>query len=69
MPAPEQAPRSDENGMDQGKSEAVMTADKSEFVTQLWLATTDGKENFQLTFTWRGFGQGLPPGRGNDLTE
>ena len=26
MPAPEQAPRSDENGMDQGKSEAVMTA-------------------------------------------
>jgi Tol biopolymer transport system component len=31
-------------------SEAVMTADRSEFVTQLWLATTDGKENFQLTF-------------------
>src|SRR5215813_2398626 len=31
-------------------SDAVMTADKSEFVTQLWLATTDGKENFQLTF-------------------
>lgn len=31
-------------------SEAVMTADKSEFVTQLWLASTDGKENFQLTF-------------------
>ena len=27
-----------------------MTADKSEFVTQIWLATTDGKENFQLTF-------------------
>src|ERR1044071_1677566 len=31
-------------------SDAVMTADRSEFVTQLWLATTDGKENFQLTF-------------------
>jgi dipeptidyl aminopeptidase/acylaminoacyl peptidase len=31
-------------------SDAVMTADKSEFVNQLWLATTDGKENFQLTF-------------------
>ncbi len=31
-------------------NEAVMTVDKSEFVTQLWLATTDGKENFQLTF-------------------
>ena len=31
-------------------SDAVMTADKSEFVTQLWLATTDGRENFQLTF-------------------
>jgi dipeptidyl aminopeptidase/acylaminoacyl peptidase len=31
-------------------SDAVMGADKSEFVTQLWLATTDGKENFQLTF-------------------
>ena len=31
-------------------SDAVMTADKSEFVTQIWLATTDGKDNFQLTF-------------------
>ena len=31
-------------------NDAVMTADKSEFVTQIWLATTDGKENFQLTF-------------------
>lgn len=31
-------------------SDAVMTADKSEFVTQIWLASTDGKENFQLTF-------------------
>ena len=31
-------------------SDAVMTADRSEFVTQLWLATTDGKETFQLTF-------------------
>lgn len=31
-------------------SDAVMTADKSEFVTQIWLATTDGRENFQITF-------------------
>ena len=31
-------------------NEAVMTADKSEFVTQIWLASTDGKENYQLTF-------------------
>jgi len=31
-------------------SDAVMTSDKSEFVNQIWLATTDGKENFQLTF-------------------
>lgn len=31
-------------------SDAVMAADKSEFVTQLWLATTDGKDNFQITF-------------------
>jgi dipeptidyl aminopeptidase/acylaminoacyl peptidase len=31
-------------------SDAVMTADKSEFVTQIWLASTDGKETFQLTF-------------------
>jgi Tol biopolymer transport system component len=31
-------------------SDAVMTSDKSEFVTQIWMATTDGKDNFQLTF-------------------
>ncbi len=31
-------------------SDAVMTADKSEFVTQIWMATTDGKENYQITF-------------------
>ncbi len=31
-------------------NEAVMTADKSEFVTQIWLATTDGKNAFQITF-------------------
>lgn len=31
-------------------NDAVMTADKSEFVTQVWLATSDGKENYQLTF-------------------
>ena len=28
----------------------VMTADKSEYLTQIWLASTDGKENTQLTF-------------------
>ncbi len=31
-------------------NEAVMTADKSEFVTQVWMATVDGKENYQATF-------------------
>ncbi len=31
-------------------NDAVMTADKSEFVTQIWMATTDGKENYQVTF-------------------
>jgi dipeptidyl aminopeptidase/acylaminoacyl peptidase len=31
-------------------NEAVMTADKSEFVTQIWMATLDNKQNFQLTF-------------------
>jgi dipeptidyl aminopeptidase/acylaminoacyl peptidase len=31
-------------------NDAVMTPDKSEFVTQLWLATTDGKHNSQITF-------------------
>jgi dipeptidyl aminopeptidase/acylaminoacyl peptidase len=31
-------------------NEAVMTADKSEFVTQIWLADTDGKNAFQITF-------------------
>ncbi|MGQ0542265.1 MAG: S9 family peptidase [Blastocatellia bacterium] len=31
-------------------NEAVMTADKSEFVTQIWMATTDGQENYQVTF-------------------
>lgn len=31
-------------------NEAVMTADKSEFVTQIWMATTDGKEDYQVTF-------------------
>ncbi len=30
--------------------DAVMTPDKSEFIKQIWLATTDGKENFQITF-------------------
>ena len=31
-------------------SSAVMTSERSEYVTQLRLATTDRKENFQLTF-------------------
>ncbi len=31
-------------------TDAVMTADKSEFVTQIWLGSADGKENRQLTF-------------------
>ncbi len=31
-------------------NEAVMAPDKSEFVTQIWMATTDGKENYQVTF-------------------
>jgi dipeptidyl aminopeptidase/acylaminoacyl peptidase len=31
-------------------SEAAMTSDRSEYVTQIWLATTDGKQNIQLTF-------------------
>ena len=31
-------------------NDAVMTADKSEFVTQIWMASSDGKDNYQLTF-------------------
>jgi dipeptidyl aminopeptidase/acylaminoacyl peptidase len=31
-------------------SEAVMTADKSEFVTQIWMANIATKQNIQLTF-------------------
>ncbi len=31
-------------------NDAVMTADKSEFVTQLWLGSSDGQDNYQLTF-------------------
>ncbi len=31
-------------------SEAVMTADKSEFVSQIWLGNTDGSNAFQITF-------------------
>ena len=31
-------------------NEAVMAADKSEFLTQIWMASTDGKQNFQITF-------------------
>jgi dipeptidyl aminopeptidase/acylaminoacyl peptidase len=31
-------------------NEAVMTTDKSELVTQIWMANTDGSNNFQITF-------------------
>lgn len=31
-------------------NEAVMTADKSEFVTQIWMAAIDGTNNRQMTF-------------------
>src|SRR4030095_2453444 len=31
-------------------NDAVMTADKSEFVTQIWMAATDGKQNYQITY-------------------
>src|SRR5205085_7782727 len=31
-------------------ADALMTQDRSEFVTQVWLATTDGRESYQLTF-------------------
>ena len=31
-------------------NETVMAADKSEYNTQIWMATADGKENYQLTF-------------------
>ena len=31
-------------------NEAVTGPDKSEFVTQIWMATIDGKENYQVTF-------------------
>jgi dipeptidyl aminopeptidase/acylaminoacyl peptidase len=31
-------------------SDAVTTAERSEYVSQVWMATTDGRENIQLTF-------------------
>ena len=31
-------------------SDAVTTPDRSEYVSQVWMATADGRENFQLTF-------------------
>jgi dipeptidyl aminopeptidase/acylaminoacyl peptidase len=31
-------------------SDPVTTADRSEYVTQIWMASADGRENFQLTF-------------------
>jgi len=32
-------------------NDAVMTADRSEFVTQIWMASADGKDNYQITFS------------------
>ena len=34
-------------------NEPVMTADKSEFVTQIWMAGIDGADNRQITFSDR----------------
>jgi dipeptidyl aminopeptidase/acylaminoacyl peptidase len=31
-------------------SDAVTTPDRSEYVSQIWMATADGRENYQLTF-------------------
>src|SRR5919112_630528 len=31
-------------------SDAVTTPDRSEYVSQIWMATSDGRENVQLTF-------------------
>jgi dipeptidyl aminopeptidase/acylaminoacyl peptidase len=31
-------------------NDAAMAPDKSEFVTQIWIATVDGKDNYQVTF-------------------
>lgn len=31
-------------------NDAVMTSERSEFVTQIWMASTDGKQNAQITF-------------------
>ncbi|HEY8225187.1 MAG TPA: S9 family peptidase [Pyrinomonadaceae bacterium] len=31
-------------------SEAVTTSDRSEFITQIWMANIDSKQNFQMTF-------------------
>src|SRR3712207_4225510 len=31
-------------------SDAVTTAERSEYVSQIWMATADGRENVQLTF-------------------
>ena len=31
-------------------SDAVTTPERSEYVSQIWMATADGRENFQLTF-------------------
>ena len=31
-------------------TEAVMTAEKSEYLTHIWMASSDGKEGFQFTF-------------------
>ncbi len=35
-------------------SSEVLTADKSEYISQIWLASTDGKQNDQITFGEKG---------------
>lgn len=42
-------------------SEAVTTSDRSEFVTQLWLASVDTKQNIQITFNEKS--SAIPNGR------
>jgi dipeptidyl aminopeptidase/acylaminoacyl peptidase len=37
-------------------NEAVMAPDKSEFITQIWIASTDGSSNYRLTFGDRSSG-------------
>ena len=45
-------------------NEAVMTADRSEFVTQIWMATTDGRARSAMTSVVRGRGSARAAGAG-----